>query len=142
MGGVAAIRAAAREPGFSAVIAQGGYHNLGEDFVEGDATESPPLLERLFLYTVAGVFWLQTGVNPWDISPIDDLASISPRPLLMIYGEHEVAHNRAQRQYEAAQAPKTLWVVTDGHHGDYHLVAPQEYPRRLLTFFDQALLDQ
>jgi fermentation-respiration switch protein FrsA (DUF1100 family) len=142
MGAVAAIRAARINPEFTAVLAEGGYHNLGEDIVEADASKPLPLLERIFLYTVAGFFWLQTGINPWDCSPIDDLPLISPNPVFFIYGEHELWHGRGLRQFEAAREPKTLWIVPEGSHGINHLVAPEEYTTRVVEFFNETLLGE
>jgi dipeptidyl aminopeptidase/acylaminoacyl peptidase len=140
MGGVAAIRAAARNPHISAVLAEGGYHNLGEDFLEADRPTPPPLWQRVFLYTVAGAFRAQTGVNPWASSPIDDLPAISPRPVLLVYGEHELVSGRGREQYQAALEPKELWVVPGGAHGTNHLTAGSVYDEKVVAFFSQALL--
>lgn len=137
MGGAGAIRTAARYPQISAVLAEGGYFNLGKDFVEPDGHE--PLTRKVFLYTIAGVFWMRTGVNPWQVSPVDDIGEISPRPVLLIYGEHEAASGRAQMQFEAAGEPKTLWLVPGGDHGQNYRIAPEEYARRVVEFFDVAL---
>ncbi len=137
MGGVSAIRTAARHPEAAAVLAEGGYYNLGADIVGADAETG--LLRRAFLYTIAGVFRLQTGINPWDSSPVDDIATISPRPVYLIYGEHEVVKGRPDLQYEAAQEPKTLWIVPGGDHGTNYGIAQEEYERRTLEFFEQAL---
>jgi pimeloyl-ACP methyl ester carboxylesterase len=140
MGGVAAVRAAARYPEIAAVVDDGGFFNLGRDMVEPD--QAKPVTRNLFLYTIAGLFWLQTGVNPWEISPIDDLPSISPRPVLLIYGSRESGTGRAEAQFAAANQPKELWIVSGSRHGENHVTAPQEYERRVLEFFDQYLLDQ
>ncbi len=138
MGGVAVVRAAARHPDIAAVIDDGGYFNLGDDFIEPDEPKS--LTRSLFLHYIAGAYWLQTGINPWEISPIDDLPAISPRPVFLIYGEHEATSGRAQAQFAAAGEPKELWIVPGSTHGSNHLIAPQEYERRVLEFFDKYLL--
>lgn len=138
MGGVTAIRAAARHPEIAAVVAEGGYYNLGDDFVEKGSRL--PLTERTFLYTVAGIYWLYHRVNPWQVSPIDDLPEISPRPVFLIYGENEVASGHALEQYQAASDPKQLWIVPGGAHGSNAEVAPAEYQAAILDFFNQYLL--
>ncbi len=138
MGGVGAIRTAARHPEISAVLAEGGYFNLGQDMVEPGLAE--PITRKIFLYTIAGVFWMRTGVNPWQVSPVDDIGSISPRPVLLIYGEHEAESGRAQMQFDAAGEPKELWIVPGGDHGANRLLVPEEYERRVMAFFDNALL--
>ncbi len=138
MGGVGAIRSAARRPEIAAVIAEGGYYNLGKDIVESDRPK--PLAMRIFLYTVAGIFWGQTGVNPWRSSPIDDLPAISPRPILLIYGEFESDDGRALAQFEAADPPKQLWLVSGGDHGTNYDLDPEQYGQKILEFFNKALL--
>jgi pimeloyl-ACP methyl ester carboxylesterase len=138
MGGVTAIRAAARNLEIAAVVAEGGYYNLGDDFVETGSRL--PLTERIFLYTVATIYWIYHGVNPWQVSPIDDLPKISPRPVFLIYGEKEVASGHALEQYQAASDPKKLWIVPGGAHGSNAEVAPAEYQAAILDFFNQNLL--
>jgi fermentation-respiration switch protein FrsA (DUF1100 family) len=137
MGGAAAIRLAARHVEISAVVAEGGYFNLGDDLVEPDSRLN--VLHRVFLYTIAVSYWLQTGVNPWEISPIDDLPEISPRPIFLLYGEGEAASGRAQAQFEAAQEPKSLWIVPGGAHGSNYVASPGEFRHRVTDFFSSAL---
>ncbi|MBN1146149.1 MAG: dienelactone hydrolase family protein [Anaerolineales bacterium] len=138
MGGATAIRAAARYPQIEAVVAEGGYFNLGEDIVEPGLPKPPS--QKLLFYTIAGFYWLTTGENPWQISPVDEIPKISPRPALLIYGEYEVDDGRAWLQYEAAGEPKELWIVPGGNHGANYAVATQEYERKVLAFFEHALL--
>ena len=69
MGGVAAIEAAAHNPEIIAVAAEGGYYNFGWDIVE--VSSSP--LDQFVQYPIAGVFWLRTGINPWEMSPLEEL---------------------------------------------------------------------
>ncbi len=137
MGGAAAIRTAARQPEVDAVIAEGGYFNLGQDIVEPESERSP--LRAIFLHSVALVYRLRTGVDPWAISPVDDIGRISPRPLLLIYGEGEAVSGRAALQFDAAGEPKALWLVPGGGHGNNHLAAGEAYNRRVLDFLAQAL---
>ena len=135
MGGVTAIRTAARDRRIAAVIAEGGFYNLGADFVNS----STSWWQTGLLYAVAGAYWMQTGINPWQVSPIEDLELISPRPVYLIYGEHEVVNGYGYQQFEAALAPKTLWVVPGGFHGGNQTIAKQEYEQRILDFLFAAL---
>lgn len=138
MGGVTAIRTTALHPSIQAVVAEGGYYNMGRDFVADG--QRKPWMETVFLYTVAGAFRLQTGANPFEISPVDDIARISPRPVLLIYGSLELGSGRGDLQYAAARQPKELWVVPGGAHGTNYRIAEEEYRRRVLEFFKDALL--
>jgi fermentation-respiration switch protein FrsA (DUF1100 family) len=137
MGASAALRAAARHAQIAVVVAEGGYFNLGNDFVEPDRHVS--LFRRIFLYAVAAAYWLQSGVNPWVVSPIEDIGRISPRPVLLIYGEAEAESGRALAQFAAAKEPKDLWIVPGGSHGTNHVTSPGDYEHRVIEFFSAAL---
>jgi fermentation-respiration switch protein FrsA (DUF1100 family) len=137
MGGVTAIRTAARQLEIAAVVTEGGYYNMGLDFVEPERPK--PWWEKVFLNTVAWMFRWRHGIDPFQVSPVDDLPKISPRPVLLIYGELEIHSGRGDIQYAAAREPKELWIVPGGRHGTNHQVATQEYERRVSEFFAQAL---
>jgi dienelactone hydrolase len=106
MGGVTAIRAAARHAQIAAIVAEGGYFNLGKHLAGNGATESIPM--RALRYSIAAAYWLQVGENPWQVSPIDDLPAISPRAVLLIYGEGEIFNGLGDLQFSAAGEPKEL----------------------------------
>jgi fermentation-respiration switch protein FrsA (DUF1100 family) len=139
MGGVTAIRTTARHPEIMAVVAEGGYYNLGDHIVNPENPSSLPL--RVFLYSIAAFYWLQTGINPWTVSPIDDLPHINPRPVMLIYGEHELSAGRGDLQYAAAREPKALWIVPGGTHGTNHIASPKEYQSHVLDFFRITLTE-
>jgi dipeptidyl aminopeptidase/acylaminoacyl peptidase len=136
MGAAAAIQLAARREEVAFVVAEGGYYNLGEDMVETGSGGS--WVEAPLLYAVAGSYWLRTGVNPWSVSPIDDIGLISPRPVFLIYGEHEAASGRAALQFAAAGEPRELWIVPGGAHGTNRAVAGEAYMSRVLGFLAEA----
>lgn len=138
MGGAAVIGATAINPKIEAVIAEGGFFNLGDDIVEPDQEKSLSL--NLFVNTLAGSYWLFSGVDPWQVSPIDDLPRISPRPVFLIYGQNEMASGRAAAQFSAAKQPKSLWIVPRGSHGTNHMIDPAEYEQEVTDFFTQSLL--
>jgi hypothetical protein len=43
--------------------------------------------------------------------------------------------------YDAAREPKQIWEVPDGQHIAGITTRPEEYERRVIGFFDDALLD-
>jgi fermentation-respiration switch protein FrsA (DUF1100 family) len=121
------------------VIAEGGYYNLGDHLVK---PKNPTTLPRkIFLYSIAVSYWLQTGINPWYVNPIDDLSAVKPRPIMFIYGEQELNAGQGDLQYAAAQEPKDLWVVPRGNHGTNHITSPEEYQARVLRFFQSTIVN-
>jgi dipeptidyl aminopeptidase/acylaminoacyl peptidase len=135
-GGVTVIRGAARDERIHAVVAEGGFHNLAQHILHGGEV---PLVRRLVEWQVMALYRLDTGVDPAAVSPVTDIGRISPRPLLLIYGEHEADRGGAQLLYNAAREPKELWIVPGGGHGGYIGTAPEEYERRVISFFDETL---
>ena len=74
---------------------------------------------------------------------LEDLVGrIAPRPVFIIYakpgqgGEAELS----QAFYDAAREPKTIWQVPGAGHTGGIEAQPAEYERRVIAFFDDALL--
>lgn len=135
MGGVAAILGAAEDTRIEAVVAEGGFYDLAADITnEG----SGPWWERTFYQAILFFFRHEAGVDARAVSPISVIGRISPRPLLLIYGDREVAETRPQEQLARAGEPKDLWIVPNCGHGQYLNVAAREWERRVVAFFDAA----
>ncbi|MBI5957707.1 MAG: prolyl oligopeptidase family serine peptidase [Chloroflexi bacterium] len=137
--GATAILAAARFGDLKAVIAEGGYGDFAEEAVgigSGDGT----LLEIIYKQSLSTTYHLITGIDIDKLSPVDVIADIAPRPILLIYGSDEVSLSGGYRQAAAAGPNAELWVVEKAGHGRYRLVAPVEYETRVVKFFDRALL--
>lgn len=136
VGGTAVINAAAARPEVGAVAAEGNFANLYEEFT---AVKAPPYHPQWQVQqAVALCYTLLTGFLPREVSPLDALAQISPRPVLLVHGEEEMERTQAQRQLAAAGPNARLWIVSGAHHGGYRAADPQEYERRIVQFFDEA----
>lgn len=138
VGGATAIFSAAQLEGIRAVVSEGNFYNLGDDIADTGGNNS--LLESFYTQAILFFYRRQTGVDACLISPIHAIGQISPRPVLLIFGEHEVASGHAREQFAAAGGPKSLWVVPGVGHGGYIQTWPEEYEGRVISFFDEALL--
>lgn len=141
MGGATAIRAAAQMPEIGALVTESTFTSLDEMTSNGVR-----YLTGLPAWAFAPpVVWLaerETGVAVEQVRPVDVIASISPRPLLLLHGEEDafipVAH--AEALYAAAQEPKALYRFGDAGHVGLIRSDPAGYERVVIDFFDQSLL--
>jgi uncharacterized protein len=75
------------------------------------------------------------------LAPIDRVAGIAPRGLLIIGPREDrlIDHDQVLRLYEAAGDPKELYVVEGAGHPDAHALGGAEYERRVLDFLARHL---
>lgn len=80
------------------------------------------------------------GFTADDVRPVEALRQVHT-PLLLIAGaeDQHATLNEAQALAEAANAPKTLWVIPGAAHVDFHAYTGQTYERRVLDFFQPYL---
>ncbi len=81
------------------------------------------------------------GVDVDAVRPVDALPRISPRPVLLIYGDQDtlVPPPLQARMIAAAREPVEVWRVLPARHQNFAEVVPEEYAARLIAFFDGAL---
>jgi dipeptidyl aminopeptidase/acylaminoacyl peptidase len=135
-GGTVVIRGAARDERIRAVVAEGGFHDLAQHVWHGNQVS---WVRQWVEWQVLMFYRLDTGIDPTQVSPVTDIRRISPRPVLLIYGEHEAERGGAGLLFDAARDPKQVWIVPGAGHGGYIGAAPQEYERRVVTFFDKVM---
>jgi len=135
VGGVTVLRAAAANPKLKAVIALGNYANLHDEIIYTPSVFLSPQWQAQRLVLLA--YRLRTGLPPRAVSPIDDLPRIAPRPVLLVHGERELNRTRGQDQASACPSAE-LWVVPNAGHGQYRALHPEEYTRRIRSFFDSS----
>lgn len=136
MGAYIAVQVAARDPRIRAVVLEGAFTSLGDLVV---AQSSPFGQLRAIPVRIVD---RALGMNFDRDQPIDIIHRISPRPLLLISGNHDdvVPPWMTDRLFENAGPPKLLWHVEAAHHVDVPVVAPSEYAVRVASFFDEALV--
>jgi dipeptidyl aminopeptidase/acylaminoacyl peptidase len=142
MGAVAAIRAAAQLPQIKAVVAESPYADLEEairNVWHGTGLPSFP-----FVPLQIALGELQSGLDMVDLQPLQDVAAISPRPLLIMAGGQDpiTGAEAGTRLYAAAREPKDLWYEPELGHQSFLSIYPEEYERRVVGFFDGAILDR
>ncbi len=142
VGGEMLIHAAAHSDAFNAIVSEGAS---GQSI--RDELANPRLSERLLdLPTQASLTTAVTVFNN-ELPPPSlksEVANIAPTPVFFIYGEHgqggtETGPNKAF--YAAARGRKQIWEVPNGQHVAGITTQPAEYERRVVAFFDSALLD-
>jgi uncharacterized protein len=138
VGGELLIQTAAETPALKAVVSEGaGFRSVREH------VDSPGLANRLLLPHLA----VLTGAVAvfTDQAPPPHLKTyvgrIAPRPLFLIHATHgQGGEGLNTDYYEAAGQPKTLWEIADAKHTGGIDAHPHEYERRVVGFFDRALL--
>jgi len=142
MGAVTAIRAAATLPGIRAVVADSAYPDLKEGI--GNIWRGTGLPAFPFVPLQIALGEWRTGLELDAMQPLEDVAAISPRPILILAGGQDpiTGPDAGQRYYEAAGEPKELWFEPEMEHVSSWQVAPEEYEQRVVGFFDAALLGE
>ena len=83
-----------------------------------------------------------SGSSPGE--PLEELATkVAPTPLLLIAAGNAQNESEFNRLYaDAAREPVELWDIPEGTHTAAIRERPDEYERRVVGFFDEALLER
>ena len=140
MGAAAATIAAAEAPAIEAVVADSSYARLDQSveritrrfwrpFASLTARRARRLGERFI------------GAPLASVAPVEAIARISPRPVLIIHGGRDRLTDvgDAHALYRACGEPKALWIVELAGHARTRRVGTVEYDRRVVGFFQQHL---
>jgi pimeloyl-ACP methyl ester carboxylesterase len=128
------LQTAAESRGLNAVVADGaGSRSLREDLAR--AGEIPTSL-----VITAGTMLFSNHAAPPNLKNL--VGRIAPRPVFFIYGQHDQDNVRelTPGYYATAGEPKAIWEVAGAAHTGGIDAQPREYERRVIAFFDQALL--
>jgi alpha/beta superfamily hydrolase len=84
------------------------------------------------------LLWRLAGYHLDRVEPLRDTDCLAPRAVLLIQGEKDsvVDPQDALLLYQAAKAPKELWIVPEAEHCDAYFVDRLAYIDRVTTFFD------
>lgn len=140
MGAAAALLAAAREPQIGAVAADSSFTALTDT-----ALGSLRALCHAALVPLGPLILrfgeLLTSAKLAANRPIDAMAIIAPRPVLIIHDTKDtfIPVRNAFALYDAASEPKELWVRPGRGHASLWACCAAEYAERLDRFFTNAL---
>ena len=137
VGGELMLEAAAGNEGLRAVVADGaGERSVRESALRG--------IEGALALPAAAVQTAAVTVLSGELPPpalVDLVPRIAPRALLLIgAGRDNGGEDLQPHYYAAANAPKAFWKIPEAGHTGGFAARPREYARRLIAFFDAALL--
>ena len=140
VGGEMMIEAAAESDGLKAVVSEGaGIRSIRESLAVPDTRKR---IEGSLVHAVVtpAIAVFSNGLPP---PSLEDLAAdVAPTPLFLIYavpgqgGEAELS----ELYFDSAREPKEIWLVPGAGHTGGIEARPDEYERRVVGFFDDALL--
>ena len=132
---------AARIPEIRAVVAESAYTSMEDNITNG--------VQRLaglpaFPFAPLVIFWGQqeAGIDITEVRPIDEIAAISPRPVLLIHGESDslIPVENSHQLYRAALEPKELYLIPNVGHQNFVRAVGEAYVQKITEFFDRYLL--
>jgi uncharacterized protein len=140
VGGEMMLDAASDTKSLAAVVSEGAGARVFSEEMDFDMTG----LEKA---TNAAPAWIKQAsiavfANQSPPTNLKDLVpKIAPRALLLIAAPNSGHGEDLNRGYHAAAGePKTLWEIPESGHVGGLEARPAEYERRVVRFFDQALL--
>ncbi len=142
VGGELLLEAAAKSTGLKAVVSEGAGIRPGEGLEAGEGMSEP--IRALwnpasFVMTAAVTVFSNHGPPP---AIVDRIGRIAPRAVFLIYADPGMGgeKTRQPRYFQAAGQPKAIWRVPGAAHTGGIKARPFEYERRVVGFFDRALL--
>jgi uncharacterized protein len=142
MGGIVAMLTAPICPDVRAVISDGGPARLRTSLtVWAQERGVPRPLGVVLAWLTLAVTSLRLGANQFRYEPLRWVGQIAPRPILFIQGGRDpyVPPVDFDALVAAANEPKQVWCVPEAGHRTADQLYPDEYRRRVVTFFEEHL---
>jgi uncharacterized protein len=140
MGAGIALQSAAADPRIEAVVAEASFADLREASYDYAGLRKSPLLGKTLLAPFSWTL-LYRGKKAagFPLGQISPMKAVGARafPVLLICDEKDEALpcRHSQMIYTAARGPKDLWMVPGAFHTAALGFQPEEFKRRVLTFF-------
>lgn len=138
MGAASSIGATADEPAIGALVSDSSFAEFFP-IVEGSFTNESGL-PGFFLPPSLLALRVLTGEDIRSLRPVEDMATIPPRPVLIIHaqGDSLIPVSHAHQLAEAAPGSQ-VWIIDIQDHARTYNADPDEYVRRVVEFFDAGL---
>jgi fermentation-respiration switch protein FrsA (DUF1100 family) len=139
MGASVAVLLAARQAAVRAVVADSPFTGIAEVIAYNMARWRLPA--RLVVPMADALTGWRYGYRFGAVRPVEAVAAISPRPLLLIHGDADtlIPVSHAHQMFAAAREPKKLWIVEGAEHCGGYFADRAGYVARVARFFDQYL---
>ena len=138
VGGELMLQAAAETDELAAVVSEGaGTRQFSEQMEEFDGVQRLLLAPQMLLLTGSVALFGSTAPPP----NLTDVAPKIEQPLFVIWAPNggNVEH-MSKEYYGLARGPKQIWEMPTAKHVGGIYDQPAEYERRVVGFFDDALL--
>jgi uncharacterized protein len=139
VGGELMLQTAAEGGDLDAVVADGAGTRSAAEQLDGELTGAEKWLSLPFVLTqTASTAVFSNSLPPEKL--IDLMPRIAPRPVLLIQSRGAANETMNPAYHRAAREPKQLWQAPADDHMGALEARPAEYERRVVGFFDDALL--
>jgi dienelactone hydrolase len=140
VGGEMMIQTAAETSALKAVAAEGAGMRSVREAIDTPASVDTWLGTPFKAVETTAVAVFHDQMPPPSL--VDLVKKVAPRPLLLMYsGTGQGGEVQLNPEfYRAAGEPKTLWKIPGSGHAGGIRAQPREYERRVVGFFDDALL--
>jgi dienelactone hydrolase len=142
VGGEMLLQTAAESKVFRAVVSEGAGARSIRENLEKPKTFGGLTEQGVSLTLTAGTALFSNHMPPPNLKHLS--ARIAPRSVFFIYALHGTGGEEKQlnpKYYAAAGGPKQIWEISEASHTGGITARPKEYERRVIGFFDDALLE-
>ncbi len=140
MGAGIVLQSAAADPRIEAVVAEAPFASLREASYDYAGLQKFPWLGKTLFAPGAWTLLYRNGkIAGFPVAEVSPQNAVAARafPVLLICDEKDVVLpcRHSEMIFAAARGPKQLWVVPGAFHTAAYGFAPQEFRRRVLSFF-------
>lgn len=138
MGAAAVIGAAAEDPDVGVLVLDSAFAEV-YPVIQGQWRTASGLPDMFLPSTMLVARWL-TGYDLTSSRSVDELARLTPRPILIIHSalDSYVPAEQARRLHAAAAASE-YWETSDAKHSRNYNTYSQEYVEKVTEFLNRNL---